>query len=1107
MSSNFLALRRGKKVLAFFCSATLMLGTFALGDYQSVKPYFNVEAANQTAVTTDYLNVRSGPGTSYSVITVLNVNSTVTVLDGSSTDSWVKVQSETGAVGYCSSAYLKFDNVKSNSTPSTFDVTGITLDYLNVRTGPATTYKVITVLDINTIVNIIDNSNTNWAKIKLNDGTVGFVSKSYLKINYANDNNSIDEYKVVKTKTTATSLDYLNIRTGAGLTYKVILTVAPNTVMTVLDNSNANWAKVQLSNGTVGYCSKQYAKINTVSSTNYVALRDGNEGEAVRMLQNRLTELKYYNGAISGIYDSSLVLAVKNFQIVSGMSNKDGIADENTLAKIYDASAPTATTTIKLSSANVNLSIGNTYKLTATTTPSNRAVKYSSSDNSVATVSSNGTITGVNVGSAVITVKDTTGTVVAKSNVKVSEKDALPPDINFSTTKVSLYVGDTYTVKTMSDEEGVYWSLDNDKVVTNDNGKVTVIGAGQVKVSAYNKNNSLIAECIITAENKPEITLNKSNIKIEVNEEYQLSVTVNPSDTKLVYTSSNEKVAVVENGKIKGISNGTAIITVKDVNSVVSKKCTVTVGTGTITLNKSSISLNRGSSEKLTVNTEGEIGSIVWTTSNPDVAAVKDGVISAISKGTATITAKSSLDDTVKATCKVTVNDVAVSSRITLSGTSGSLTVGKTKYISATSTYSLTWSSSDTSVATVNGGFITAVSEGKAIITAKDSRGNVKFYTVNVLPAEPVKFVYTTPNSALVNKPITLYAITDKSRTDVRFIIDVNGKEKTINASSKKVDGNTYVWTATTTVDEIGTFDVRAESLLGNKWSTCNDAKTDLFVTSEEIRNKALVRELRVTDTVIDMIVDFEGFLSVVEPDQLTSSYIPNIGYGHVIWSNDEFYNGITKNEAYAMLRNSINKDSYTTKVNSFFINNNIKFKQQHFDAMVCFSYNLGVGWTSSSAIRNYFLNTIDPNAAQGNTGVYTAKVISDTGLYVRKGPGTSYEIVDLLNYNETVTLLETKMYNQVWCRVRLSNGVEGYCSSTYLSISASVSDVVRNCDYINKKAFVAELIQYHHAGGNCYYGLLWRRGDELEMFLYGDYVQDGRKNKYGFPDSTCLPW
>lgn len=55
----------------------------------------------------------------------------------------------------------------------------------------------------------------------------------------------------------------------------------------------------------------------------------------------------------------------------------------------------------------------------------------------------------------------------------------------------------------------------------------------------------------------------------------------------------------------------------------------------------------------------------------------------------------------------------------------------------------------------------------------------------------------------------------------------------------------------------------------------------------------------------------------------------------------------------------------------------------------------------------------------------------------------------------------------------------------------------VRNFNYINKQYFINKFCQYHHAGGGCVYGLLYRRVDETEMFFYGDYHADYGNYRY----------
>ena len=94
---------------------------------------------------------------------------------------------------------------------------------------------------------------------------------------------------------------------------------------------------------------------------------------------------------------------------------------------------------------------------------------------------------------------------------------------------------------------------------------------------------------------------------------------------------------------------------------------------------------------------------------------------------------------------------------------------------------------------------------------------------------------------------------------------------------------------------------------------------------------------------------------------------------------------------------------------------------------------------------------------------------------------------------------------HQIWYKVKTQSGKIGYCSSTYLNVTSSGGGYVRDLNNVNKNALIRELLSYHHAGGNCYYGLLYRRADELEMFLYGDYAVDGRSNKYRFPNPSCI--
>ena len=122
---------------------------------------------------------------------------------------------------------------------------------------------------------------------------------------------------------------------------------------------------------------------------------------------------------------------------------------------------------------------------------------------------------------------------------------------------------------------------------------------------------------------------------------------------------------------------------------------------------------------------------VTWSTSDASIATVTDGVVTAVAPGTATITVTTE-DGNKTATCAVTVTAATVPvTGVTLNKTSTSLYVGDTETLTPTITpdnatnKNVTWSSDDTSVATVDAsGLVTAVARGTAVITATAADGS-----------------------------------------------------------------------------------------------------------------------------------------------------------------------------------------------------------------------------------------------------------------------------------------------------------------------------------------------------------------------------------------------
>ncbi len=179
---------------------------------------------------------------------------------------------------------------------------------------------------------------------------------------------------------------------------------------------------------------------------------------------------------------------------------------------------------------------------------------------------------------------------------------------------------------------------------------------------------------------------------------------------------------------IQKIFRATALLTL---GVLAATACDKTVYVTGVKLDRSSLTLqlNNGTkSEKLTATVEPEDAenqSITWKSSAPAVAEVNEGVVTAVSVGTATITV-TTLDGSYSASCNVTVEIGTIyAAGITLDQAEINLTPGESSQLTATVTpqdatdKSVAWSSADENVATVdNTGNVTAIGKGETVITA-----------------------------------------------------------------------------------------------------------------------------------------------------------------------------------------------------------------------------------------------------------------------------------------------------------------------------------------------------------------------------------------------------
>ncbi len=850
--------------------------------------------------------------------------------------------------------------------------------------------------------------------------------------------------EIIYAKTT----DALNLRSGPGIDYSVSGVMSKDTSVAVLDVSNKKWIKVKLSDGKIGYCSANYVDITAdAETTDYVNLRSGpgTENPVIKTIDEG-TKLDVIT------YSGSSWAKVKISDGTSGYINTNYFeyvtADKP--AEVSKTSEPSKTSEVSETSESSEVS-------------------------------------------------------------KTSEPETNPTEpkgkITLSTTGRSLAVGNIFTLTASGNKSKIQWYTSDSKVaVVGSSGAVSGIAPGEATIRAVDSSIGATAACKVTVVKTDYYSINLSDLTKQISEgkSFTLEASSNPSGGKIYFKSDDTSVAKVDSkGKVTGVGNGTVWITAHDNTGVITRSCRVTVVGGTkVSLSQSSVTVSTGRSIKLSASVTPAGGALTWTSSNLSVAGVNNGVVSGVSAGTAVITVKDTATGKSRATCKVTVT-ASDKGNVRLSRYSASTTAGKTIYIKGYN--GAKWESSDTSIASVSDGFIKTKKAGSVAISYVDYYGNRAVCAVRVSDAAPIKFSYSSPNSATINSNVELVAITDRTRSDVYFMVNADGTNLKVKASKKISDGNTYVWKGTYKATKAGTFQVKAYSYKGGFWNTCTDGTSDIYVTNKTSSSASGLTKLRASDEVIKYIGLKEGYVPTAEYDPLvTSQLLPTLGHGYVVWEGEAFYNDITKNEAYALLVKAINEDVYSKRVNEMLIDNNIRFNQQQFDSLVSFSYNLGTGWTYSSDLKNILFNSYGTVTSSSTT--LTGRVTSGDGLNLRSQPTTNSSVIEVLDYNDKVTLVSSQKYNNVWYKVRTSSGKTGYCSGTYLNLSSSSgSKTGRDLKYVNRNALIREMLSYHHAGSVCYYGLLYRRADELEMFLYGDYVADGRDNNHDFPDPSCI--
>ena len=411
---------------------------------------------------------------------------------------------------------------------------------------------------------------------------------------------------------------------------------------------------------------------------------------------------------------------------------------------------------------------GGSAVLSASVSPeaaSDRAVAWSSSDRSVATVDKAGTVQGLKPGTATVT-----ATAEGKSGtcaVTVKAKAVNVTEVTLDKTELTLTEGETETLTATvkpdnADNRKVAWSSDKTEVATvGGDGRVTAVKAGVAVVTVTTEDGGRTATCKVTvrakAVNVTDVTLDRAELTLTEGETETLTATVKPDNAdnkKVKWSSDKTDVATVDGaGRVTAVKAGeaTAMVTTEDGGRTATCKVTVkakAVGVTEVTLDRTELTLTEGETETLTATVKPDNADnkkVTWSSDKTEVATVGgDGRVTAVKPGKAVVTVTTE-DGGKTATCKVTVKAKAVPvTGVEVNPWAVTLSVRGTSKLSYTirpadaTNQNVKWESESPSVATVDSeGNVQGVAAGTAKICVTTEDGGFKSYcTVTVKKAE-----------------------------------------------------------------------------------------------------------------------------------------------------------------------------------------------------------------------------------------------------------------------------------------------------------------------------------------------------------------------------------
>ena len=301
---------------------------------------------------------------------------------------------------------------------------------------------------------------------------------------------------------------------------------------------------------------------------------------------NRNYTLKSLDERVAALDDEGFVV-LKSY----GKARIQATTEDGGYTDVCEFDVYEHTVGIRLETEQARVRKGGRLTLAAVAQPEGKTdgrLVWSSSDGSVASVDEEGVVSGKSKGEAVITVTAVDGGYTAECRVRVYQPVT---ELRMDNRSVTVDTGEdiqlTATILPYdADNKSIVWSSDNPDVAdVNGKGVVTGVKAGQTVIRATSEDEGISDFCVVTV-NQPVtgVSLSKSELSFsKIGDAEQLVASVQPADAtnkELNWSSSDESVAIVSNGRVLCSGYGSAIVYVTTVDGGYMASCVVKADDG-----------------------------------------------------------------------------------------------------------------------------------------------------------------------------------------------------------------------------------------------------------------------------------------------------------------------------------------------------------------------------------------------------------------------------------------------------------------------------------------------------------------------------------------------